>query len=614
MLRFFESLVNPYEPYDDADTPPSRLLPFLLDYLKPFKNVLIAVVILTMIVGAVEVLLIFYTGRIVDLLSETPPALVFIEHGTELFLLAGFVLLFRPAIQVIDSALLNQSLLPNFATLIRWRSHRHVLRQSVGWFENDFAGRIANRIMQSAPAAGEAVYQLFDAGVYAVIYMIGAVVLLAQIDLRLAIPLVIWLAMYIALVKWTIPRVGRASKAFSDARSDINGRIVDSYTNIQSVKLFAHNDSEEQYALEAIENARQKFAVQMRLITIMELGLSFINGVLIVAVLGWAIVLWQQGATSLGTIAAASALTLRLSAMTGWIMWSLSSLFQHLGVVAEGMETIAQPIDLLDAKNASTLKISKGDIKFDQVKHHYGRTMGGLDKVSFDIKGGQKIGLVGRSGAGKSTLVNLLLRFHDIESGRITIDGQDIKAVTQDSLRGMIGMVTQDSSLMHRSVRDNILYGRPDATEAQMITAAKNAEAHDFILELEDPKGRTGYDAQVGERGVKLSGGQRQRVSLARVILKDAPILVLDEATSALDSEVEAAILETLYGVMQGKTVIAIAHRLSTIAHMDRIIVLDEGRVIEEGSHNDLLAADSLYARFWQRQSGGFIGVDEVAE
>ncbi len=614
MFRFFESLVDPYVSYDDKDTPPSRLLPFLLDYLRPFRKLLILIVCFTIIIGTVEIALIFYTGRVVDLLADTPPAQVFVENGPELLVLAAFVLLFRPLIQVIDAAFLNQSLLPNFGTLIRWRSHRHVLRQSVGWFENDFAGRIANRIMQSAPAAGEAVYQLFDAAVYAVIYMIGAVVLLAQIDLRLSIPLLVWLALYIWLVMWTIPRVGRASKEFSDARSDINGRIVDSYTNIQSVKLFAHHSTEENYALEAIENARQKFSKQMRLITIMELGLSTINGFLIVAVLGWAIVLWQQGVTTLGTIAAASALTLRLSAMTGWIMWSLSSLFQHLGVVAEGMETIAQPIDLLDAKDAPELLVGKGTITIRDLSHHYGKTTGGLSQVTATIKGGEKVGLVGRSGAGKSTLVNLLLRFRDTEDGEILIDEQNIKSVTQDSLRRHIGMVTQDSSLMHRSVRDNILYGRPEASEADMLTAAKNAEAHEFILELEDRNGRAGYDAHVGERGVKLSGGQRQRVALARVILKDAPILVLDEATSALDSEVEAAIQDTLYGVMEGKTVIAIAHRLSTIAHMDRIIVLDEGRVVEQGSHQQLLKANGLYARFWQRQSGGFIGIEEAAE
>lgn len=611
MYRFFEKLVDPFADYAVNDTPPNRLWPFLGTYLKPFRGVLIAIVVLTALVGAIEVVLIYFAGYIVDLLSETTPDRVFLDHAWELSALVLFILVIRPLVQVTDAALLNQSLMPNFGTLIRWRSHRHVLRQSVGWFENDFAGRIANRIMQTAPAAGEAIYQIFDAVVYAVIYLIGALWLLAKIDIRLAIPLIVWLGLYLALIRWTIPRVGRASKAFSDARSEINGRIVDSYTNIQSVKLFAHNETEELYARAAIENARSTFATQMRLITTMELGLTLINGFLIVAVIGWAIVMWQQGISTIGTVAAASALTLRLNAMTGWIMWSLSSLFQQLGVVAEGMETIAQPIQLRDVKGAKPIEISDCQIRIENLSHHYGKTSGGLDGVNLTIQGGEKIGLIGRSGAGKSTLVNLLLRFHDVEVGQIRIDGQEIRAVTQESLRQQIGMVTQDSSLLHRSVRDNILYGRPEATEAEVIEAAKRAEAHDFILGLQDPKGNTGYDAEVGERGVKLSGGQRQRVALARVILKNAPILVLDEATSALDSEVEAAIQETLYGVMEGKTVIAIAHRLSTIAHMDRIIVLDEGHVVEDGSHAQLLANGGLYASFWNRQSGGFIGVDE---
>ncbi len=610
MFRFFENLVDPYVAYDDTDSPPSKLLPFLNEYLRPLRKVLAMIVFLTAIVGIIEIALIYFAGRIVDLLAETSPQRIFTDHGWELAALALFILVLRPFFQVLDAAFLNQAFMPNLGTLIRWRSHRHVLRQSVGWFQNDFAGRIANRIMQTAPAAGEAMYQVFDAVVYAVIYLIGALWLLADIDLRLAIPLLVWLVAYMVLMRWTIPRIGRASKIFSDARSEINGRIVDSYSNIQSVKLFAHNATEENYALDAIEKARQAFSHQMRLITLMELGLTLINGALIVAVIGWAIVMWQQGAASIGTVAAASALTLRLNAMTGWIMWALSSLFQQLGVVAEGMETIAQPIALTDKKDAPKLMITDCAIKMDAVSHHYGKGAGGLDQVVLAIKGGEKVGIVGRSGAGKSTLVNLLLRFHDVEGGAIRIDGQDIRDVTQDSLRAQIGMVTQDSSLLHRSVRDNILYGRPEATEAEMVEAARRAEAHDFILDLQDPKGNQGYDAEVGERGVKLSGGQRQRVALARVILKNAPILVLDEATSALDSEVEAAIQATLYGVMEGKSVIAIAHRLSTIARMDRIVVLDAGRIVEDGTHSELLTQSGLYARFWERQSGGFIGIE----
>jgi ATP-binding cassette subfamily B multidrug efflux pump len=613
MFRLFESLVDPYESYAENDTPPERLWPFLRAYLWPARRVMAWITLSLLVVGVMEIALLWYAGRLVDLLTGTEAESVWAAHGLELALVSAFILLVRPAIQTVNALLLHQALLPNIGTLVRWRGHRHVLRQSVGWFQNDFAGRIANRMMQTAPAVGEAAYQTFDAVVYAAIYLVGALWLLADTDPRLALPLLVWFGFYVWLMFWTIPRVGVASQASSDARSAITGRIVDSYTNIQSVKLFAHTRSEVDYAGEAIEQARQAFRREMRIITSMELGLTVINGFLIVAVIGYAVVLWQQGHASVGTVAAATALTLRLNAMTGWITWSLSSLFQNLGVVREGMETIAQPIRLTDAKGARELEVPRGEIVLDRVSHHYGRDAGGLREVSLTIRPGEKVGLVGRSGAGKSTLVNLLLRFFDTEGGAIRIDGQDVRGVTQDSLRRAIGMVTQDPSLLHRSVRANILYGRPDASEAAMLEAARRAEAHDFILDLEDMHGRPGYDAHVGERGVKLSGGQRQRIALARVILKDAPILVLDEATSALDSEVEAAILDTLYGVMQGKTVIAIAHRLSTIAHMDRIVVLDGGVVAEEGSHADLLARDGLYARLWGRQSGGFIGL-EAAE
>ena len=614
MLRFFESLVDPYAPYAESDTPPDRLWPFLRDYLRPARGVMVWTVLSILAVAVIEIWLIWYVGRLVDALGDTPPAEVWARHGLELALVAVFILLARPVVQTASAALLNQSLMPNVGTIVRWRSHRHVLRQSVGWFQNDFAGRIANRMMQTAPAVGEVTFQTFDALVYSAVYLVGALWLLSDTDLRLGVPLLVWLGLYLWLVAWTVPRVGRASKAFSDARSAITGRIVDSYTNIQSVKLFAHSRSEEAYAGEAIEHARLTFAAQMRIITLMDLGLTLINGLLIVAVIGYAMLLWQQGTASIGTVAAASALVLRLNAMTGWIMWSLSSLFQNLGVIREGMETIAQPIQLTDATDARELAVSRGEIVLDRVSHHYGRGSGGLREISLTVRPGEKVGLVGRSGAGKSTLVNLLLRFFDTEGGAIRIDGQDLRGVTQDSLRRQIGMVTQDPSLLHRSVRANILYGRPEASEAQMVEAARRAEAHDFILGLADMNGRMGYDAQVGERGVKLSGGQRQRIALARVILKDAPILVLDEATSALDSEVEAAIQDTLYGVMQGKTVIAIAHRLSTIARMDRIVVLDDGGIAEEGTHAELLARDGLYARFWNRQSGGFIDAGQLVD
>jgi len=614
MLRYFESLVDPYAPYADADTPPDRLWPFLREYLRPARRVMAWTILSVLAVAVIEIWLIWYVGRIVDALGDTPRAEVWVSHGFELALVAAFILVARPLIQTLSAALLNQSLMPNVGTIVRWRSHRYVLRQSVGWFQNDFAGRIANRMMQTAPAVGEVTFQTFDALVYSAVYLVGALWLLSDTDVRLGIPLLVWLGLYVWLVAWTVPRVGKASKEFSDARSQITGRIVDSYTNIQSVKLFAHTRSEEAYAGEAIEHARKTFAAQMRIITAMDFGLTVINGFLIVAVIGYSIVLWQQGTATVGTVAAASALVLRLNAMTGWIMWSLSSLFQNVGVIREGMETITQPIQLTDAANAGSLAVNRGEITLDRVSHHYGRGSGGLREISLTIQPGEKVGLVGRSGAGKSTLVNLILRFFDTEGGAIRIDGQDVRAITQDSLRQQIGMVTQDPSLLHRSVRANILYGRPEATEAEMLAAAKRAEAHDFILGLADLNGRTGYDAHVGERGVKLSGGQRQRIALARVILKDAPILILDEATSALDSEVEAVIQDTLYGVMQGKTVIAIAHRLSTIARMDRIVVLDDGAVVEEGSHAELLARGGLYARFWERQSGGFIDCTPAVE
>lgn len=612
MFRFFENLVDPYVPYEEKDQPPTKLWPFLRDYAQPFKRIFAWTAFLSVVVASIEIGLISYMGRVVDLLTG-PPAQVWRNHGTELILVGLFILFLRPLVQALDVLLLNNSILPNFGTLIRWRSHKHVLRQSVGWFENDFAGRIANRIMQTPPAAGEVVFQVFDAISFSLAYLLGAAVLLAAADPRLLLPLLVWFGFYAGLVRWTIRRVGPASQAASDARSTVTGRVVDSYSNIHSVKMFAHHDRELDYAKEAIENTRTTFFYEMRLYTIMDIALVTLNGFLIVGVVGWAMYLWMQGTASVGVVAAATALTLRLNAMTGWIMWALTTFFRQLGVVAEGMETIAQPIDLVDRPDAEPLQMDIGQIEVRDLSHHYGREMGGLDRINLTVAPGEKIGLVGRSGAGKSTLVKLLLRFYDPESGRILIDGQDIRDVTQDSLRRHIGMVQQDSSLLHRSVRENILYGRPDATEEDMIRAARQAEAHDFILDLTDPAGRSGYDAHVGERGVKLSGGQRQRITLARVMLKDAPILLLDEATSALDSEVEASIQNTLYGLMQGKTVIAIAHRLSTIAQMDRILVMDQGRIVEAGSHDDLLARGGLYADFWSRQSGGFLS-PEAAE
>ena len=609
MFRFFENLVDPYCAYPQTDTPPTKLWPFMRAYSQPFKQVFVWAAVTSIIVALFEIGLIYYMGWVVDALSGDP-AQVWQNHGAFLIALALFILVLRPGLHVVNVLLMNNTILPNYGTLFRWRAHRHVLRQSVGWFENDFAGRIANRIMQTPPAAGEAVFQVFDAITFSLAYLLGAWVLLAQADLRLSVPLLGWFLLYGVLIRWTIKRVGPASKASSDARSTVTGRVVDAYTNIHSVKMFAQGNEELGYAKTAIEATRQTFQVEMRISTLMEIGLVVLNGLLIVGVVGWAFALWMQGEASIGVVAAATALTLRLNAMTGWIMWALSSFFRQLGVVSEGMETISKPIEMVDIAGAQPLTITEGKIEVQGLSHHYGRQSGGLSDVSFTIQPGEKIGLVGRSGAGKSTLLKLLLRFYDIETGQIMIDGQSVSDVTQDSLRGQIGMVQQEGALLHRSIRDNILYGCADAGDPAMIQAARQAKAQEFILNLQDLEGRSGYDAHVGERGVKLSGGERQRISLARVVLKNAPILLLDEATSALDSEVEAAIQQTLYQMMTGKTVIAIAHRLSTIAQMDRILVMEQGRIVEDGTHADLLAKRGLYAGFWNRQSGGFIDID----
>jgi len=607
MFKFFENLVDPFAPFEDR-TPPKTLWAYLKSHYGPFRKWMVALALSGVLVAIVETGLIFYSGRVIDLISDGDREAFWSAYGIELLLAALFVLLIRPLFIVFNHLFLEQMLAGNMQEQVRWRAHKHLLGQSTGFFQNEFAGRLTNRVMQAGEAVEDGTYMTFEGIWYALTYVISAAVILGRVDPILAVPLIAWVILYTVYVRWIARRVGEASEKWSDARSMVTARIVDAYSNIETIKLFAEDGTEERYVQSAMRRLRLRFQRFLRLMTELGFGLNIINGVLIIGVLGPAIWLWSQGTITVGEVSAAAALTIRLNGMSGWIMWVVIRLFEHAGVIREALRSLSVPHDVVDAPGAERLQVSNARIKFQHVTHHYGRPSGGLNNVSLTILPGQKVGLVGRSGAGKSSLVNLLLRFRDAEQGQILIDGQDISRVTQTSLRQSIGMVSQDSSLLHRSIRANILYGRAKASDAAMIAAAKRAEAHEFIMELEDPQGRTGYAAQVGERGVKLSGGQRQRVSIARVILKDAPVLVLDEATSALDSEVEAAIQDTLFGLMEGKTVIAIAHRLSTIAQMDRIVVLDEGRVVEDGSHQALLAKGGLYAGLWARQSGGFLG------
>lgn len=605
-----EELVDPFAPYE-AQTPPKNIWAYIRSNLGPYRKVIGIILIVGFFASMMETMLIVYSGRLIDMMSKTGPEALWSEYGFELAIAGFLILAIRPVAAFANYTLMFNGFSTNMVGQARWRAHRHMLGQSVSFFQNDFAGRLSNRVMNMGYAVEDSVFLILEGFWTSFIFVVAMAIMLSQMELILVVPLVIWVAMYVRFVTWIAPRIGKASKKLSAANSLVTARVVDSYTNIETVKLFAHSEREEGFARSAMARHRLRFSRFMRLLSKMVGGVAVCNSLAIILLIGPALWLWTHGFLSIGEVTATIAMTIRLNGITGWIMFLTTKVFEHLGVIHEGLESIAVPHDVVDKSGAPALRVSDAEIRFDGLTHHYGRGAGGLDNVDLTIPSGQKVGLVGRSGAGKSSLVNLLLRFRDAEAGKVLIDGQDVAAVTQDSLRAQIGMVTQDSSLLHRSVRDNILYGRPDASEAQMIEAAKRAEAHEFIGDLVDPKGRQGYNAQVGERGVKLSGGQRQRVALARVILKDAPVLILDEATSALDSEVEAAIQETLYGVMQGKTVIAIAHRLSTIAQMDRIIVMDQGRIAEDGTHAQLLAKDGLYAGFWKRQSGGFLGAEQ---
>ncbi|MGA1831896.1 ABC transporter ATP-binding protein [Rhizobium wenxiniae] len=612
MFSWFERRLNPY-PDDQPTLPPKGLFAFCWHYTKPAWPWLLLLGSCSLIIAVAEVLLYQFLGNIVDWLAAADRQTFLSDEGGKLIWMAVLVLVGLPLAGAVHTVTMHQVLAGNYPMIARWQMHRFLLRHSMAFFANEFAGRVSTKVMQTSLAVREATMKIIDVFVYAIGFFVSMLALVVAVEWRLVLPLILWFVLYVLILRYFIPRLRKLSSEQADARSMMTGRIVDSYTNIGTVKLFSHAGREESYAKEGMSEFLGTVHRQMRQISLLNIFVDLNNALTVFAVAGLGIWLWMGGGVSVGSIAVAIGLAMRINGMSQWIMWEVTALFEAIGTVYDGMNMMTKPHDVTDANGARALATKKGHIHYDGVRFHYGKSKGVIDGLTLDIAAGQKVGLVGRSGAGKTTLMNLLLRFYDLEGGRITIDGQDVSAVTQDSLRGMIGVVTQDTSLLHRSIRDNIAYGRPDATDAEIIQAAKRANAFEFIEGLSDLQGRTGLDAHVGERGVKLSGGQRQRIAIARVFLKDAPILVLDEATSALDSEVEAAIQENLFALMEGKTVIAIAHRLSTLTEMDRLIVLDKGRIVETGTHEQLASGGGIYADLWHRQSGGFLG-DQLAE
>lgn len=607
LFSFFERLIKPFP--DEAPTqPPTGLFRFCWHYTKDVSFYLFLMALLTGVLAIIEVSLFGFLGNLVDWLSNKDPATFLEEESSTLWMMSILVLVVLPLTVFLHSLLMHQTLLGNYPMIVRWQAHRYLLSQSVSFYQNEFAGRLATKVLQTSLAVRESVMKVLDVLLFVSVYFIGMLFLISDSDVLLVLPLLIWLIAYISTLVYFIPKLRRISEYQANARSTMTGRIVDSYTNISTVKLFAHDKKELSYAKESMQLFLDAVHPQMRLVTQLQVIVWMLNALLFFSVASLSIYLWIQQATTVGAITIAISLILRLNGMSQWIMWEVSSLFENIGTVQDGINTLSAKPSVQDDEQAPSLHVNQGEICFDRVNFHYGQTQSVIDDFSLTIKPGEKIGLVGRSGAGKSTLINLLLRFHDVESGTIKIDGQNVSHTQQASLRAAIGVVTQDTSLLHRSIRDNILYGKSDASEAELIDAATRAQAHGFIQDLVDSHNATGYDAQVGERGVKLSGGQRQRIAIARVLLKNAPILVLDEATSALDSEVEAAIQQSLYTLMEGKTVIAIAHRLSTIAAMDRLIVLDQGKIVEQGNHQELITRSGIYAQLWSHQSGGFLG------